>query len=303
MRFSSFLASVITLLLVGCGLPSPVPGELDDGLRPHRSRLVSQELSAPTEAQKATPVVIAAHGFNATEFETSLAAERLRARGVLVSEVLLGGHGTSLADFSQSTWRSWQAPLLAEHAALEARGFTAIGFLTTSTGGTLLVEALGRGALTPAPARIAMVAPLIDVAPGGGRLIGYAGLLSWLGVNGQAVERTGASKGNWYHFRPSAQLIQLVDLMEVTKGHLRAGVPLAKGTSVLIVQSTRDPTVDPKSAEHVRLGLRGGSVQVEYLESGLHVPIWPDGVADTFTPADAANRDQALGWITSLFVP
>ena len=67
-------------LLAGCGLPAPVTGELDDGLRPHHARLVSVEVPRPTAAQLAAPVVIAAHGFNATEFETSLAAERLRIR-------------------------------------------------------------------------------------------------------------------------------------------------------------------------------------------------------------------------------
>ncbi len=295
--------TILALTLAGCGLPNAVPGELDDGQRPHRARLVSQEIPAPSVAQLATPVVIAAHGFNATEFETSLAAQQLRARGALVSEVLMGGHGTSLADFSQSTWRSWQAPVIAEYEALVARGYKSVGFVTTSTGGTVLLEALGRGALQPPPSRIAMVAPLIDVAPGGPRVIGYAGLLRWLGVTGQAVERKGAMKGNWYHYRPSEQLIQLVDLTEVTKARLRTGIALPDGASVLVVQSTQDPTVDPRGAEHVRAGLRGGSVRVEYVESGLHVPIWPDGVVETFGPADAANRDRALGWITQLLAP
>ena len=289
------------LALGGCGLPAPVAGELDDGLRPHRSRLLSAEVPAPTEVQKAAPVAILAHGFNATEFETSLAAARLRAQGVAVSEVLLGGHGTSLADFAQSTWQGWQAPILAEHRALVARGYADIGFVTTSTGGTLLLEALGRGALQPAPRRVAMVAPLIDVAPGGGRIIGYAGLLRWLGVNGQTAERKGAMKGNWYHFRPAEQLIQLADAMEVTKARLRAGVALPPGGSALVLQSTADPTVDPQGAEHVRRGLRGGPVEVTYLSSGLHVPIWPDGVAETFTAQDAANREQALAAIAARF--
>lgn len=293
----------IALLLAGCAPPTATPGELDDGLRPHRSRLVSQEIPAPTEAQKAAPVVIAAHGFNATEFETSLAAAHLRARGALVSEVLLGGHGTSLEDFSRSTWRTWQAPVLAEYEALVARGYASIGFVTTSTGGTVLLEALGRGALKPAPTRIAMVAPLVDVAPGGPRALGYAGLLRWLGVAGQAVDRTGTAKGNWYRYRPVEQLMQLVDLTEVTKGRLRAGIPLGDGASVLVVQATQDPTVDPKGAELVRSGLRGGAVRVEYLASGLHVPIWPDGVTETFTAADAEHRERALGWIADLFAP
>lgn len=302
-RLGITAATLAACTLSACGLPAPVAGELDDGQRPHHSRLMSQEIAAPTPAQLAAPVVIAAHGFNATEFETSLAAQRLRDQGVLVSEVLLGGHGTSLADFSRSTWRSWQAPLLAEHAALVARGYTKIGFLTTSTGGTLVLEALGRGALQPPPRRLALVAPLIDVAPGGGRIIGYTGLLKWLGVSGQAVDRPGAMKGNWYHFRPSEQLMELVDLMEVTKSRLRAGVPLPEGGTALVVQSTADPTVDPKGAEYVRAGLRGGAVTVEYLTSGLHVPIWPDGVAASFTPQDAANRERALGLITKVFTP
>lgn len=291
------------LALAGCGLPAPVAGELDDGLRPHRARLLSEEIPAPTEAQKAQPVVIAAHGFNATGFETSLAASRLREQGVLVSEVLLGGHGASLAAFARTTWRDWQAPLLAEHRALVARGYTSIGFVTTSTGGTLVLEAMGRGALQPPPRRLAMLAPLIDVAPGGPRVIGYAGLLRWVGVGGQAVERKGALKGNLYHYRPVEQLIQLVDLMEVTKARLRAGVALPADADVLVLQSTADPTVDPKGAEHVRQGLRGGRVQVEYLYSGVHVPIMPGGPDEGFSAQDVAAREKALALIAERFRP
>jgi carboxylesterase len=279
-----------------------VPGELDDGLRPARARLLSAEIPAPTAAQLAQPVVITAHGFSATTFETAPVASRLRSRGALVSELLLGGHGTSLKDFSQSTWETWQAPLVQEYQALRVKGYQSIGFLTTSTAGALLLEGLGRGLFQPVPQRLAMVAPLVDFA-NENRQLGYAGLLGWFGVAGQAVERPGVTKGNWYHYRPLPQLTQLLDLTEVTKGRLREGITLEADAKVLVVQALGDTTVDPRSAEHVRKGLRGAAVEVLYLDSAWHIPIWPDGVSPIQTPQEFENRDTALTAIGRHLVP
>lgn len=295
-------AALASLLSAGCGVPPAVPGHLDDGQRPAQTRLLSTEVASPTAAQRAQPVVITVHGFTATTFETRLAAERLRKRGALVSELLLGGHGTSLDDFSKSTWETWQAPLIREYRALLAKGYESVGFLTTSTGGALLLEALGRGLLTPAPRQIALVAPLVDLVPAN-RQLGYAGVMGWFGMAGQAVERPRVTKGNWYHYRPLPQLTQLLDLTEVLKGRLRKGIVLGADAKVLVVQARRDPTVDARSAELVRLGLKMADVNVLYLDSSWHIPVWPDGVADEQTSLEFANREVALGAIERHLVP
>jgi len=289
MRFNLVVAA-LALALAGCaGLPTATPGELDDGLRPHKPRLMSVELGTPTEAQKAAPIVVAVHGFGATEFETQLAADVLRAAGTPCSQVLLGGHGTSLADFATTTWEDWQRPFVAEYQALVAKGFKDVRILATSTGVTLTLDGLARGLIAPVPQRIAFVAPLIDVAPEN-RLVGYAPLLRLIGTTGRFSEQSGTAKGNWYAFKPAKQYEQLIDAIEVVKARLRAqGLTLPDATRVQIYQSKGDTTVDPKGAEALKRGLKGGDVRLEYVDSTIHVPIWPDGVVE-MTEHDRANR-------------
>jgi carboxylesterase len=301
MRSRLYVAAA--LLLAGCqGLPAPTPGELDDGMRPHKARLMSQELASPTKEQLAAPIVIAVHGFGATEFETQLAADALRAAGTPCSQVLLGGHGTSLADFAGTTWLDWQQPVIAEHRALVAKGFTDIRYLAASTGVTLVLDGIARGEIAPVPQRMGFVAPLVDVHPEG-RLVGYAPLLQLFGSNGRFTAQTGTAKGNWYAYKPAKQYEQLVDVTEVVKARLRAGMAMPATVRIGVFQSQGDKTVDPKGAEALRRGLRGPDVRVEYLDSAIHVPIWPDGVTETFTERDRATRSWLLGALVSLLGP
>lgn len=290
MRFS---ATLLTLLLAGCGGGpyQAVVGELDDGARPHHSRLLSAEIANPTEAQKASPVMLATHGFSATEVENQVPVADMRAQGWLVSEVLLGAHGTSLQDFSTSTWRTWQAPVVAEYQALVAKGYTDIGLLASSTGATLLLEAMSRDALVPPPRRIAFLAPIVEVATPS-KLLGYAGVLGWFGVQGNEVARTGAFQGNWYRFRPIATLTSLLELCEIAKSRLAQGVALPTTSRVLLIQSRRDPTVDPRSADMVQAGVHGATLRVRWVDADFHVPTWPNGIIET--PADRALRDDLV---------
>jgi carboxylesterase len=101
MRIFKYISAILLITFVAC---NPVP-EIDDAtmldgdqifdlsLTQPEKYLVSEYLPTPTEAQKDTPVIIAAHGYTATTFEW----DELRdfadsARTFYVSQVLLGGH-------------------------------------------------------------------------------------------------------------------------------------------------------------------------------------------------------------------
>ncbi len=49
------------------------------------------------------------HGFTATPQELRFLGERLQGAGHSISGVQLAGHGTSIGDFEQRTWRDWYA--------------------------------------------------------------------------------------------------------------------------------------------------------------------------------------------------
>lgn len=278
-------------LLTGCSTTYPIQaGDLDDGKRPDVAKLVSQEFPTPTEAEKDQLVVLAAHGYTATTFELKPAANYLRSQGLRVSEVLLGAHGTNIQDFEKSTWKTWQAPIVAEYKALQDRGYRNIAILGTSTGGTLILEALTSGKISPAPKRIALVAPLIEIK---NKLAGYAGLLDWFGLKYIDTNPTGDSIGHWYRFRPAPTITSLVDITEIMKARLRTGIRV-EGAKTLVMQSTGDSTVDPVSAELLRDGIKS-DLTVEMVPSTMHIPIWPDGVdGHTFTAEEASLRQQLL---------
>lgn len=66
------------------------------------------------------PVLIAAHGYSASTFEWDELrkyADSVKS-GILISQVLLGGHGRTYQDFKNSTWRDWQASILNEYKNL-----------------------------------------------------------------------------------------------------------------------------------------------------------------------------------------
>lgn len=277
--------------LAGCSTTYPTQaGDLDAGSLPDKSKLVSEEVLNPTEAQKAQPVVITAHGYTATTYETHPVADYLRSQGMLVSEVLLGAHGTSIQDFEKSTWKIWQAPLIAEYNALVAKGFTNIEILGTSTGGTLWLEALSRNALTPPPKRVVSVDSLIEIR---NKLAGYAGVLPWAGVSYLDMKPSGNSVGHWYRFRPASTVISLVDLTEIMKARLKTGFQLSSDSKVLAIQSTQDPTVEPVSVDLITSGLKGGTVTPHKVNSTMHIPIWPDGVdGHVFTAEESALRTE-----------
>src|ERR1035437_9094914 len=104
---------------------------ITDSLQKH---LVSEYLSNPTTEQKNTPVIIAAHGYTATTFEwDELRHYADSAKTFYVSQVLLGGHGRSYAEFKKSTWEDWQSSIKDEYRKLDSLGFTKIYLAGSST--------------------------------------------------------------------------------------------------------------------------------------------------------------------------
>ncbi|MGE5708519.1 MAG: alpha/beta hydrolase [Bacteroidota bacterium] len=282
-------------LLVGCAAPFDIrPGDLDDGTRAPQSNLVSASLS---DEAKQKPVVVAAHGYGATPYETSLVAEALRNRGIPVSEVALGGHGSHIREFAKTTWKTWEAPVIAEYQRLKAAGFQKVGILATSTGGALVIEAISRKAIDPVD-RLVMVAPIVGFADG---RAAYLMPLSYLGVSAN-IDPKGGSLGRWYRNRPASSVASLIDLTEIVRARLAKGIQFPETAKTLIIQSTRDKTVHPSSASIIRSGLHGGVVQVDMVDSGRHIPVWPDGASDQpWTDAEKALRETLMQQIADHF--
>jgi len=79
---------------------------------------------------------LAVHGFTASPQEVRWLGEHLHQQGYTVYGPRLAGHGTSLRDMAQATWREWYADVLAGYAMLRSR-CKKIFVLGLSMGGAL----------------------------------------------------------------------------------------------------------------------------------------------------------------------
>ncbi|HSM63386.1 MAG TPA: hypothetical protein VK833_05560, partial [Gillisia sp.] len=108
--------------------------------------LVSVAIDSPSDTQKNTPVIITVHGYSASTFEWNEFRTYSDANAdILVSQVLLGGHGRTYEEFKNSTWRDWQEPIMTEYNALREKGYTNINFAGSSTACPLVMDLIKSG--------------------------------------------------------------------------------------------------------------------------------------------------------------
>jgi Esterase/lipase len=281
----------LSILLAGCSTGYVInAGDLDDGSIAKKSVLVSELVPTPTDGQKTGKVAILAHGFSASTYEMQALEDYLEGKGYLVSNVLLGGHGTSVTDFEKTTWKDWGKPVADEYKKLREMGFQDVSVVGASTGGTLFLEMLGSQQLTPAPRRVVLVAPLVLFKE---KAIAFSGLLEWLGAKSSPNNLGQNAVGNWYRNRPVSTLKSLVDLTEVVKGQLRGGISLDASTKALVIQSDQDPTVDPESTKLILSGVKG-DIRLQMIHSKQHVPIRLPNVDRDWTETEKSQQQALL---------
>ena len=276
----------ITLMAAAIGLFScnPQP-EIDDvtmldgtqifdaSINEPEKYLVSAYLPEPTDVQKDMPVLICAHGFSATTFEWDELRSFANEKGTFyVSQVLLGGHGRTYADFKQATWPHWQQSLKAEYENLVQKGFRNIYFAGSSTGGTLLVEMISSNYFhgLQSPKGFFLIDPIVVPSNKDLTLIDVLGPI--LGYTTSVLD-TG-EVGKWYVYRPQEALKQLMSLIDLTRKRLERGIILPDGASMKIYHSDGDKTADPVSSVLLYKGIKtasGKTIDVKIVNSPLHV--------------------------------
>lgn len=290
--------ALVLVLLLGAACRTPVtyedgwmddPDVLDPSLVDPRYRVSTRP--GLTEADRGRPVVIAVHGFTASTYEWEELWRYAEAESpVLVSLVLLGGHGRSVDDFKASTWRDWGRPILEEYRALVAQGYTNIAIAGSSTGGPLIVEQLADGAYDDHPPTAFFFVDAIIVP--GAKSLTLAPLLAPLVGNVQVEDATEEERRHWYQNRPGAALKQLDALTERARAHLADGIALPPGSAAYVFQSAGDEVAAPVSALLIYRGLRtatGGRVSVRMVPSSFHVFTRLQGR----DPAKVSDADRA----------
>jgi carboxylesterase len=218
------------------------------------SYLLSTRIPAPTQKDLETPVIVAVHGFGASTYEWMELRDYAEERGVYVSLVLLGGHGRSLDVWVETDDADWRAPILEELRALDALGYRNVSLATSSTGGTLVMQAALHGELEELSSikNLMLVAPFIVsldqrlyVAPVLGPIL-----------NNVPGTSTDLEKELFYFNRPAAVFNPLMNLLNEVAGALEGDGIELPGDSRLTVWLGRDPIVAPQSATLLRDGVR-----------------------------------------------
>src|SRR5690606_7175158 len=204
------------------------------------------------------PVLIAVHGFTASTFEWkefSAFADTASGGGkLLLSRVLLGGHGERIDAFQASTWQDWGRPILAEYDSLRKAGYGKVGFTCSSTGCALLMQYFSGGAFADRapPDRVFMIDPIVVPTSKLLSLINVAGPIMGNSPNpGSETENS-----HWFVNRPQEALKELYELINLVKNRLEDGFRLPEGTRAKVFKSRKDRNADPVGALLIYKGMR-----------------------------------------------
>lgn len=256
--------------------------------------LVSLAIDNPTTIQKNTPVVIATHGYSASTFEW----DEFRTysdinANVLISQVLLGGHGSTYEEFKNSTWKDWQAPIMNEYNALVTKGYTNINFAGSSTACALMLDMIKNDKISDNTIQnIFLIDPIVIPSD---KLLSLIGLIGPMMGYTEATN-TATEDNYWYHFRPQETLNELMDLIDQVRKDLQKGFQLPVGTKMKVYKSTKDDTADAVSAVLLYKGLKnsdGTTINIQMIDSELHVVTRLDG-RDNVTQEDIDIQKQVF---------
>jgi carboxylesterase len=282
MKNLSFLSvSFLIGLFTGCGLtPIEWDDTMLDGPVVNDTSLTDMTFRVSSHPNRATfdrarPVIICVHGYGACTYEWEEFRDYAAVDGrVYTSLVLLGGHGRDIQDLENTTWRDWQAPIMAEYDSLVNLGFTHLSFAGSSTGASFLLEYFSRNAFngkSVLPEECILIDPIIIPA---NKTLNIVDLVGPTMGNFPLKLENDAQKRHWYTNRPASTLSQLNDVIEVVRSKLEKGITLPAGSKAKVYKSTNDDSADPASALLIYKGCTdhdGNKIEVEMVDSDLHV--------------------------------
>ncbi len=225
--------------------------------------------------------IVLAHGYMAAPLEVRALAEHLYQRGYVVYGVRLKGHGTSPENLAHSAWEEWYEAISRGHAIV--RTFTNQVFVGGfSTGGCLALIAAAR---KPRHLRgvFSICAPLklhnysVRLAPS---IVTLNSLLRRFGRNRESweyVDNDPENKHINYTRNPLTGVTELVKVMDAMEGCL----PQVK-IPALVVQGSKDPTVNPVSGTLIFDQLGSARKELAVFERERHGIINGDGAVEIF---------------------
>jgi carboxylesterase len=234
--------------------------------------LVSAKYPQPTPLDLEKHIIIAVHGYTASTFEWSEFREWSTDSSYRISQVLLGGHGTTYEDFKASKWEDWSESIRLEYEKLENMGYEKISFVGSSTGGLLLLELVESKYFQNhvIPKNIFLIDPVIVGSEKLGSIAGIIGPMLVYIESDQSAEKD----KYWYRFKPHETISQLNELMKKVRKGLEDGFSLPGDTYLKAFHSKHDPTANSLSTVLIYKGLTksdGSHIDVQIMDSDIHV--------------------------------
>jgi esterase/lipase/1-acyl-sn-glycerol-3-phosphate acyltransferase len=230
---------------------------------------------------KAKGGIVLAHGYMAAPLEVREFAEYLYHEGYAVYGVRLAGHGTSPEDLAHRTWEDWYESFNRGYAIIKSFTDNIIlgGF---STGGCMALIGAARK-MNKIQAVFSVCAPLhlrsygFRLAPS---VVSLNNLLRGMGRNSSPWEYVANEPENAHINYARNPLNGLNELAQVISEMERA-LPNVK-VPTLVVQSSKDPTVNPDSARQIFEAVGSEYKKLVIIERSRHGIINGKGRQDVF---------------------
>lgn len=220
-------------------------------------------------------VYIAVHGYTASTFEFKELKEFLEHdKDILISSILLGGHGESYSVFKNTKWQEWADPILNEYKRLIELGYKNINFIGSSTGASLiLILLLEKKIKSEFTNHIIGIDTLFTPKNKFLYLVPY--LKPLLIDHVHKKSDTKIEQENWYQIRSYKSLTELVKCISHLKDCINK-YKFNKNITIDLFQSKHDPVVDAKGILYLEnKSLK--NVTIEMVNSNQHVPIRQSG--------------------------
>lgn len=199
--------------------------------------------------------VLLLHGFGASRWEMQTLEDYLLKDGYDVHNTRIAGHETSIEDFAKTTWKQWYSSAQEAYNTIQSGKKYVIGLSMGGTLAMLLAENHDLDAL------VTINAP-VWIKDKKAKLAGIAKHF----LRAIDIEVNEEEMGHRYDKRPIAAVAQLNGLLD----HYKKGLHQIR-TPTLIIQSTKDPTVEPKSAQYLYEHINSEDKQLLWYESNEHV--------------------------------
>ena len=286
--FMIFFVFAVLLPIISCNDNPTISDDLLDGnvifdpsIYKPEEYLISYSKPNPTEEEKNFPVLIAVHGYSASTFEWNEFKtyiddynSNINRSDILISQVLLGGHGRTYQDFKNATWQDWQKSIKDEYERLVNVGYKNINLIGSSTACPLFLNLVKSGYFNDKirPTTVLMIDPIVIASSKSLSLIRLLGpMIGYVESDLSEIE-----KKYWYTYRPQETLQELQNLLNQTRKDLEDGITMPDKSILFIYKSKKDKVAEPVGAVMIYNGINGYK-DVQILDSEIHVVTRLDG--------------------------